>query len=211
MGAATLSAQAPGAAPKPFPEGSGVPLPAGTRFVVQMHFNFINGRGASRFAVQMWRAQAPLTQIPHGATPLNVTFDIPAGARDTMAQGLTSIVAQDPLEAYFHAREGVAWDVFPHMHMIGRDIEVDLLRADGSRACLVHIPNWDFHWQGSYRFREGVPMHAGDQIILTCHWDNSPEHQPIVNGVRQAPREVRFGEGSLDEMCVAGVVMTNLQ
>jgi len=39
-------------------------------------------------------------------------------------------------------------------------------------------------------------------LRLTCRYDNSPDNQPIVNGEQVAPRDVRWGEGTLDEMCL---------
>ncbi len=78
-GAIEIGAAAVGSLPKPFPNGSGAPLPAGTRYVVQVHYNFDNGRGSNRIAVQAWSAPT-LTQVPHGLGTANYTFDIPAGA-----------------------------------------------------------------------------------------------------------------------------------
>jgi len=208
-GAATLAAEAPGAVPRSFPDHTGVPLPAGTRFVVQMHYNFNNGRGTDHFAVEMWRSPTPITRYPHGGRIVNFWFDIPAGAADVMAQATTPVVSAGlpPNEA--QVKEGLIWEVFPHMHMIGRTIEIDVVHQDGSHTCLLNIPSWNFHWQGFYRLAQPLAVQAGDQLLLTCHWDNSPAHQPIVNGQPQTPREVRFGEGSLDEMCLAGVVLTD--
>ena len=48
--AITVGASAVGSLPKAFPNGSGAPLPAGTRYVVQVHYNFDNARGANRIA-----------------------------------------------------------------------------------------------------------------------------------------------------------------
>ena len=78
-GAIELGAAAVGSLPKPFPNGSGAPIPAGTRYVVQVHYNFDNARGPNRIAVQAWSAPT-LTQIPHGLSTANYTFFIPAGA-----------------------------------------------------------------------------------------------------------------------------------
>jgi hypothetical protein len=42
---------------------------------------------------------------------------------------------------------------------------------------------------------------------MTCVYDNSAAHQPVVNGVQQAPRDVAWGEGTLDEMCLTYAVV----
>jgi hypothetical protein len=95
------------------------------------------------------------------------------------------------------------------MHQIGSAIRVDLIRADGSKSCVINIPKWDFHWQGSYQFAQPIKVNAGDKLQTTCVWDNSAAHQPIVNGQPQQPKDVRFGEGSTDEMCLAGFTLTD--
>jgi Copper type II ascorbate-dependent monooxygenase, C-terminal domain len=205
-GAISIGAAAVGSLPKPFPAGSGAPLPAGTRYVVQVHYNFDNARGANRIAVEAWSA-AHLTQIPHGLTTANYTFVIPAGAVGVTATAMGQFTTT-PLDGA-QTRPGNLWSVFPHMHQIGSAIRVDLLRADGSRSCVINIPKWDFHWQGAYTFARPIQVNAGDRLQTTCVWDNSPAHQPLVNGVPQQPRDVRFGEGSTDEMCLAGVTLTD--
>jgi hypothetical protein len=207
-GAIPVGASAVGSKAKPFPEGSGIPLPAGTQFVVQVHYNFDNGRGSNRLALELWKATAPLTQVPHGMALANTTFFIPANAPDVDATANGEFMATPSGNGT--AKPGKIWQVFPHMHQLGRSIYVELQRADGSKECLMNIDgNWDFHWQGSYQFQAPVIVNAGDKVQVTCTWDNSQDHQPIVNGVPQTSHDVHFGEGSTDEMCLTGLTLTN--
>ena len=205
-GAITVGAAAVGSQPKPFPAGSGAPLPAGTRWVVQVHYNFDNARGSNRIAVQGWSAPS-LTQIPHGLSTADFSFDIPPGAVGVTATALGTFT-MTPAQ-FNESKPGNLWGVFPHMHQIGSSIRVDLLRADGTQQCVINIPKWDFHWQGEYQFQSPIKVVAGDRLMTTCVWDNSAQHQPLVNGVPQQPRDVRFGEGSTDEMCLAGFTLTD--
>ncbi|HXU69594.1 MAG TPA: hypothetical protein VN947_09700 [Polyangia bacterium] len=205
-GAIEVGAAAVGSQPLAFPNGSGAPLPAGTRYVVQVHYNFDNGRGSNRIAVQAWSAPT-LTQVPHGLATANFTFDIPPGAVGVTATA-TGDFTMTPA-AGNQTRPGLLWAAFPHMHQIGSSIRVDLIRADGSKSCVISIPKWDFHWQGSYQFSSPIKVAAGDRLQTTCVWDNSAAHQPIVNGQVQQPKDVRFGEGSTDEMCLAGFTLTD--
>jgi len=46
------------------------------------------------------------------------------------------------------------------------------------------------------------------KAALTCRWDNSPGAQPIVNGKRRPSRDLRWGEGTDDEMCLAFLYAT---
>lgn len=206
-----VGAYVPGSSVRALPDGTGIPLPAGTRFVVQMHYNFLNGRDPNRFSIEMWRATAPLTGVPHGARIGNHDFVLPPGASDVTASNVTTILPADQVPRNRdEAREGRAWGVSGHMHMLARSIRVELERADGSEECLLDIPSWNFHWQGSYAFQEPLDIVAGDRLHVTCVWDNTADNQPEIDGERQEPREVRWGEGSLDEMCLAGVTLTDL-
>jgi hypothetical protein len=205
-GAIEVGAAAVGSQPKAFPNGSGAPLPAGTRYVVQVHYNFDNGRGSNRIAVQAW-SSALLSQIPHGLSTVNYTFDIPAGAVGVSAVAMGDFT-MTPTNGT-QSKPGLLWSAFPHMHQIGSSIRVDLIRADGSKSCVVNIPKWDFHWQGAYQLVLPIKVAAGDRLQTTCVWDNSATHQPIVNGQPQSPKDVRFGEGSTDEMCLAGFTLTD--
>jgi len=201
-----VSASAVGSRTRPFPNGTGVPLPAGTQFVVQVHYNFDNGRGSNRLALQLWQSPTPLTEIPHGLLVANTTFLIPAGAPAISATA-TGYVTVDGAGG---TKPGRVWEIFPHMHQLGRSITVELQRASGEKECLLDIDgNWNFHWQGSYQLATPVTVSAGDQVRITCTWDNTAAHQPLVGGVPQQPRDVRFGEGSTDEMCLAGLTLTN--
>ena len=47
-----------------------------------------------------------------------------------------------------------------------------------------------------------------DAVRLSCRWDNSPENQPIVDGVALEPRDVSWGEGTTDEMCLGNLYIT---
>jgi hypothetical protein len=49
-----------------------------------------------------------------------------------------------------------------------------------------------------------VRFSPGDELRIECHWDNSPENQPIVGGQQQVPQDVGWGEGTSDEMCLGG-------
>jgi hypothetical protein len=69
--------------------------------------------------------------------------------------------------------------------------------------CLSEVPDWDFEWQMDYIFAEPLPVPAGTRVAAFCDYDNGPDNQPVVDGVkRQQPITVVSGEGSADEMCL---------
>jgi hypothetical protein len=48
-------------------------------------------------------------------------------------------------------------------------------------------------------------MRPQDNFIVECNFDNSFANQPIINGQRQPPRDLKWGESTADEMCLSFV------
>jgi hypothetical protein len=96
-----------------------------------------------------------------------------------------------------------------HMHTRGTEATLDIVRAESAdETCLLDIPRWDFNWQAPYRLQQPVRVSQGDQLRITCHWDNSQQNQPSVNGMPMAPNELNWGEGTGDEMCLGLLYVT---
>ena len=174
----------------------------GSRVVVQMHYN-IAGRDPADIpgdatSVALWtlpEGQYPSYLLTSLWVP-NVNLDIPAGE----AQSLHSATMRFPVD-------GLAVAVSPHMHLLGKTINTDLIRPNGNTECLTRVDDWDFDWQRNYEFAESaaVPISISDEIRITCGYDNSPANQPVVNGVRRDPTDVTWGEGTYDEMCLDSI------
>jgi hypothetical protein len=90
----------------------------------------------------------------------------------------------------------------PHAHQLASRMSATLVRADGSTECMIDVPDWDFHWQLDYMYTEGLAFGPDDQLNVQCEFDNTPENQTVIDGVRLEPREVTWGERSVDEMCL---------
>jgi hypothetical protein len=99
-------------------------------------------------------------------------------------------------------------DVTLHMHTRGTEATLDILRADQNNECLLDIPRWDFNWQYPYRLAQPTTVVAGDQLRITCHFNNSPENQPVIDGMQTAPQDLNWGEGTHDEMCLGAIYAT---
>jgi hypothetical protein len=65
---------------------------------------------------------------------------------------------------------------------------------------LIRIKDWDFNWQGQYRYKQPIKLPKETKIELEYVYDNSagnphnPSHPPV---------RVRFGEQTKDEMALA--------
>ncbi len=197
--AGPFAAWVPGSQPVIRAEGYASFVPAGSRLVIQVHYNLLAADPSPDLTrVQMTFWDRPQANIVQSHPQPNLQIRIPAGepasthVREFVNRG------EGPLSVI-----GVA----PHMHLLGERIRVDVARADGSDECLIDIPRWDFHWQQSYELEEPVVVQPGEAFRLTCEYDNSAANQPVVNGERLTPRDVTWGEGTLDEMCLNYVIL----
>jgi hypothetical protein len=79
-------------------------------------------------------------------------------------------------------------------------MKVDARLPDGSVTPLIRIKDWDFNWQGQYRYQKPIMLPKGTRIELEYVYDNSAAnpHNPS-----RPPVRVRFGEQTKDEMALA--------
>ncbi|WP_434428065.1 hypothetical protein [Nannocystis pusilla] len=87
--------------------------------------------------------------------------------------------------------------LFPHMHTLGRTLELGRTGPSGA-GCLVRVPRWDFHWQRLYFYDQPVRLDPADLLTLRCSYDT-----------RSRDEVTRWGEGTQDEMCVAGLLVVD--
>jgi hypothetical protein len=188
---------APGGPPMRMPTGTGIRLSPGSRLVMQVHYNQANGRGLSdRTRTELFFSENPVPRVAYVIPLAQQDFRLPAGARDTVVE------ASVRLRQYGVPLNATVYGLAPHMHTLGTAVSVDVTRANTTTSeCLVDIPRWDFHWQQFYLFEEPLRVTPDDTIRLRCRYDNTAARQPVIDGVPQAPRDVRWGEGTFDEMC----------
>ncbi|MBI5507853.1 MAG: monooxygenase [Deltaproteobacteria bacterium] len=215
-----LGGWVPGSLGHAYPDGTGIAVRPGTKVVLQVHYNTpaVSAK-PDRTAVSFSRASTVLREAvflpwsdPAWLEPGGMP--IPAGAKQvvhTFAADPTLYFAATGVPLPFAAGEPVRiHGVAHHQHVLGTRGRIALRRAQGAEECLLSIPQWDFHWQGEYFLTTPTVALPGDQLGLECQWDNSAENQPVVDGVRQPPRDVEWGDGTTDEMCVAFFYVTGV-
>ncbi|NCG20695.1 MAG: monooxygenase [Rhodobacterales bacterium] len=219
-----IGAWVPGAAARSFPTGTGIRMEPGDLLIVQMHYNtgtadpapdqssigFQLADSVEREAItQPLTDLGWVTEIPLLGEPMTIPKDAESTIHTTTVKGDSMFFsgARDSL--------GLAEDsplmvhtVGHHMHQLGRTGYQELHKGDGSVQCLVDIPDWDFHWQNAFTLKEPVLIGLDDELVLECDFDNSQANQPIIDGARIQSREVAWGEGSTDEMCLSTVYLT---
>jgi len=200
LGFQFLAGWVPGSFGADFAPGTGVRVDAGSRLVLQVHYN-LDGTAARPDrsvvelklddAVKKRAVFAPLVDAGWILSP--ASFRIPAGRRRLVhsftadPRSLFSLFAGD----MDFSRGFVIHSVLHHMHRLGTRGRVTLERGSGRREVLLSVRRWDFNWQREYHFAEPERFEPGDRLSLRC------EH---ANPTRRART---WGENSSDEMCIA--------
>ncbi|MFT3843228.1 MAG: hypothetical protein QM723_39960 [Myxococcaceae bacterium] len=185
-GFSVLAGWAPGAGATFYPQGTGVRLSGGHKVVMQVHYNLANGAAPDRTTVALTLKPS----VDHEAMVLGLAdtgLDLPPHLA-SITQGMTTTLTGTDT---YHVL-----GVFPHMHTLGRTMRVERARG-ASTECLVDVPHWDFHWQQFYFYQQPFDVVPGDAVTLECGFDTS-----------SSDTEVKWGEGTSDEMCLAGFYVT---
>jgi peroxiredoxin len=191
----SLSGWAPGNQPRMLKDGVARRLRKGERLVLETHYHKTGRPEVDEGAqVAVYFAKEPVKQQLLVATVANFAVNIPAGAEDHKMNAVW-VVPEDVQ----------AFDVMPHMHLIGRSVSMVARFKDGTTKDLVVIKDWDFNWQETYQFREPIKLPRGTRVLLESRYDNSANNP---NNPSSPPRSVRWGEQTTDEMCIGFVTFT---
>ncbi|MBT5749989.1 MAG: hypothetical protein HOI39_02560 [Flavobacteriales bacterium] len=86
--------------------------------------------------------------------------------------------------------------VFPHMHLLGKDIVFYAVTPLNDTINLIRINNWDFEWQGNYYFEKFLKIPAGSIIYAKGNYDNT------ISSTNPNPVSVQSGFNTEDEMFI---------
>ena len=205
-----LGSWAPGNLGNDLPAGVGLEVEPGSLIVLQVHYNTLAVPAGAAIPADQTKIQMSLessvervgSMMPW-ANPLWLTgqnMRIPANDSDVSHTfGLDPNLFQGSQRLEIHGA-GL------HMHLLGKSASLEVVHANGERSCVLQVDEYDFDWQDGYALRQPIEVLRGDVLKLECHWDNTAGNQPVVDGEPQLPRDVFWGEGSTDEMCL-GVLL----
>jgi len=191
VNATTLGGWAPGARPVTLPDGVAMSLPANSRVVLQVHYHPHGPLPLpDQTEIGIYFAKSKPSKLLRVLPLINDTFTIPPGDPNyrVTAEFTVPIVNTH------------IWLIAPHMHLLGRKMQVQAAMPDGTTQCLIDIEDWDFNWQGMYRFKDAIAIPAGTRLSLEAYYDNSSENPRNPNS---PPKPVSWGEATTDEMCIA--------
>ncbi len=189
--ASVLGGWAPGDRPFVYPPGTGRWLPKGGDVVLQVHYYRTGVWEADRTRMALYFTEEPDPIPVRWGVAINQEFEIPPGAE------------RHEVKARWRVRKPIyALAVYPHMHLLGREMRVTAQLPNQSSRPLVWIKDWDFNWQGDYFFDDLIYLPEGTVVEAVAYYDNS---QGNPNNPTTPPRAVGWGEKTTDEMCIAFV------
>lgn len=179
---------APGNMPAFLPNGIGRKLPAGSDVVIQMHYH-PNGQAEDDITqVGLYFAKKPIQKQLRIIPVVIRNLDIPAGDANHWVEATFPV----PVDA------DVIFAV-PHMHLLGRQIEMWATLPDGTVKPIIRIDDWDYQWQDNYFYKEPLHLPKGAKVTLKARYDNSEANPRNPNS---PPKKVAWGEETTDEMCI---------
>lgn len=228
-----IGAWAPGGTEQLYGAGLGEELDAGSRIVMQVHYNLAAGVAPDTSAATLRLTEDPTTKVLETKLlPAPVELPCrPGKASDRLcdrAEAMKDVIARfgpaGKTADYLHllcgstpvgptqscTREITATEtirgIAGHMHLLGKSIRIETNPGTPRARTVLDIPVWDFDNQRS-RPTPPITLTKGDTIRVTCtHTQDLRDHVPAFAG--QPDRYVVWGEGTTDEMCLGILLVT---
>jgi hypothetical protein len=187
-GAGLLVGWAPGYTPLPAEPALSQPVRPGTDVVIQIHYHPSGKPEQDQSSIGL-KFSGPPTKGRALLLVMNRYLDIPAGESHYVVKASVTV-----------PQDAELWGITPHAHYLATQMKVNARLPDGSVMPLISIQDWDFNWQGQYRYKQPILLPKGTKVELEYVYDNSGgnPHNPS-----RPPVRVRFGEQTKDEMALA--------
>ena len=180
-----LASFVPGMSPDVYPPGVAQRIPAGSKFLFDIHYAKITGKEErDRTSVGLvLREEAPQVELERTEAS-NFYFAIPPGA----IQEVTACVTLP--------KDVELLSLLGHMHYRGKSFRIDARAPGGDWQLLLNVPRYDFEWQEMYRFAHPPKLLKGTVVRMVAVFDNSAN-----NAANPGPDQlVRWGEHTRTEM-----------
>lgn len=229
-----LGAWAPGGAEQVYGDGLGEPFAAGSRIVMQVHYNLLDGTAPDRSAAELRLSADPATkplltrllpapvelpcrpgkesgrlcQRAAALTEVKERFGDGPGSTADLLHLLCGGAPAGPVQSCTRPidRPETIRGVAGHMHLLGRSIKVETNPGTPRARTVLDIGVWDFDDQSSRPTRP-IRLRPGDTVKVTCtHTQDLRDRLPAFEG--QPDRYVLWGDGTTDEMCLGILLVT---
>jgi len=184
-----LTAYVPGLRTGELPEGAAKRIPAGSKFIFEVHYTpdgtphqdlsrvgfcFVDPATISNEVITTEVVKADFVIRPNEA---NAEFSVRSGPVPTNVTLLS---------------------LSPHMHLRGKAFKFEAIAPGKDREVLLDVPHYDFNWQTRYVLAHPLVIEPGTRIVCTAAFDNSADNLANPN-----PSEtVKWGDQSWEEMMI---------
>lgn len=176
----------PGKRPARLPPGLAWTLEKGSDLVLQVHMHPSGKPERLRSSVAFYFTDIAPTNTPFKIELNSLAVDIPPGEANYLVKDSHKLPVDVTLLG-----------ILPHAHYLGKRLEGYAILPDGTKKWLLLIKDWDFNWQGDYRYSTPVFLPKGTTLFMQFQFDNSAEN---VRNPNSPPKRVRYGVQSTDEM-----------
>lgn len=184
-----LGGYVPGMMPQVNPPDMAGTLPKDVDVVFGMHYHPDGKPETDQSSVGLYFTDRPPTRV--GSTILMgvLNLDIAPGEKGHFEEANYTL----PCDVQMRG-------ISPHMHLLGRTCKLWAELPDGTTRLLIKVNDWDFDWQGTYRWAEPFRLPKGTKLRGEWTHDNSAQNPHQFNS---PPKRITNGENSTNEM--AGV------
>jgi hypothetical protein len=230
-----LGAWAPGGGERVLAPDLGMPLEAGSRIIMQVHYNLLAGRTPDQSAAKLRLAAddgrrktletvllpapvelpcrpshpGPLCDRRAAMADVQQRFGIAAGRTGDALHLLCPGNRSGPTQTCTRTvtQPSTIRAVAGHMHLLGTKISITVNQGRPDERTILDIPIWNFDDQGSRPVEPAVKVGPGDTLTVSCtHDQRLRDLLPSFKGMPE--RYVVWGEGTTDEMCLGIVMVT---
>jgi hypothetical protein len=229
-----LGAWAPGGSERVYGKGLGEEFAAGSRVIMQVHYNLLAGSEPDTSAAELRLSTDPGTQaLQTQLIPAPVELPCRPGKGGDLCdrdQALADVKARfgdgpGSTANYLHLLCGggpagptqsctreisepeTIRGVAGHMHLLGKSLRIEVNPGTPRAQTVLDIPVWDFDNQGS---QPTPPIHLqrGDTVKVTCTHSQALRDRLPAFETQREDRYVMWGEGTTDEMCLGILLVT---
>ena len=191
-----LGGWAPGVTPRYLPDGVARIIRKGSDLVVQVHFHPSGKEESEQATVGLYFAKK---------TPDRLALSIPKSfvrKQLDIAPGTKNFTMTD---SFVLPTEFNVAGIFPHAHLLCKEMKVDATLPDGKQIPLLWIKDWDWNWQDEFLYAQNVKLPAGTKIDQKYVFDNSTDN---IHNPNNPPKRVIWGEQTADEMAITFFLIT---
>jgi peroxiredoxin len=182
-----LGGWAPGYVPSRLPAGVGQRLPKDADVVVQIHYHRTGKEERDRTKLGLHFTKGPVKEYLQAIPVTGLFFAIPPNQKEFKVESTATILEDVKLH----------WMV-PHMHRLGKDIELLATLPGEKEKSLIKLNAWDYNWQEQYMLKEPMNLPKGTLLRVKATYDNSADNPLNPNS---PPKAVYIGEQTTNEMC----------